>query len=210
MTWQRWGAFVVMEIVLSLTPGPAVLFVVAQGLRHGAARSLWANLGILSGNAFYFALSATGLGALLLASHDLFTVVKWAGAAYLVWLGAATFLGRGAGIAADGSAGAAPEVSGPRMLGRGFVLQAANPKALVFFTALLPQFIDPRAAVGWQVLILGASSVVAEFFVLAAYGVFAGRAARLAHRPSFARTTNRISGALLVGAGAGIALAGRR
>ncbi|HEX8907420.1 MAG TPA: LysE family transporter, partial [Longimicrobiaceae bacterium] len=98
MTWQRWAVFMAMEIVLSLTPGPAVLFVVAQGLRYGAVRSLWANLGILSGNAFYFALSATGLGALLLASHDLFAAVRWAGAAYLVWLGISTFVGRGAAV----------------------------------------------------------------------------------------------------------------
>src|SRR5262249_11533280 len=103
MTWQKWVMFMVMEIVLCLTPGPAVLFVVAQGLRYGAARSLWANLGILSGNAFYFALSATSLGALLLASHELFTAVKWAGAAYLVWLGVTTFFGRGAAIASGAS-----------------------------------------------------------------------------------------------------------
>ena len=95
MTWQKWAVFMVMEIVLCLTPGPAVLFVVAQGLRYGAVRSLWANLGILSGNAFYFALSATSVGALLLASNALFTAVKWAGAAYLVWLGVTTFLIRG-------------------------------------------------------------------------------------------------------------------
>jgi homoserine/homoserine lactone efflux protein len=210
MTWQKWGVFMVMEIVLCLTPGPAVLFVVAQGLRYGAARSLWANLGILSGNAFYFALSATGLGALLLASNELFTAVKWAGAAYLVWLGVTTFLGRGTAVSEQGAGDVAPSASGPRLLGRGFVLQAANPKALIFFTALLPQFIDPRAPVGWQVLVLGISSAVAEFFVLAAYGAFAGRAGRLARRPSFARATNRVAGALLVGAGAGLALAERK
>jgi homoserine/homoserine lactone efflux protein len=211
MTWQKWGVFMAMEIVLSLTPGPAVLFVVSQGLRYGAKRSLWASLGILSGNAFYFALSATGLGALLLASHEVFAAIRWAGAAYLVWLGATTFIGRGAAVAPDASVDApgAP-ASGLRLLGRGFVLQAANPKALVFFTALLPQFIDPHASVAWQVLILGASSVVGEFFVLAGYGAFAGRAARLARRPSFARTTNRVAGALLVGAGAGLALAERK
>lgn len=210
MTWQKWAVFMVMEIVLCLTPGPAVLFVVAQGLRYGAVRSLWANLGILSGNAFYFALSATSVGALLLASNALFTAVKWAGAAYLVWLGVTTFLGRGAVVETAGAADVAPSVSGPRLLGRGFVLQAANPKALIFFTALLPQFIDPTHSVAPQVLILGVSSVVAEFPVLATYGAFAGRAGRLARRPSFARATNRVAGALLVGAGAGLALAERK
>lgn len=206
MTWQTWGLFMLTEIVLCLTPGPAVLFVVSQGLRYGGMRSLWANAGILTANTVYFALSGAGLGAVLLASHDLFLVVKWAGAAYLVYLGATTFFGRGAGIAADGEE--PPAISGPRLLGRGFVLQAANPKALVFFTALLPQFIDPRGNVAVQVLVLGVSSAVAEFLVLGAYGAFAGRAQHLARRPRFARAANRLSGALLIGAGAGLTLAG--
>ncbi|HYJ78507.1 MAG TPA: LysE family translocator [Longimicrobiaceae bacterium] len=207
MTWQTWSIFMLTEIVLCLTPGPAVLFIVSQGLRYGGMRALWANAGILTANTLYFALSAAGLGAVLLASHDLFLVVKWAGAAYLVYLGGTTFFGRGVGISSDATDGP-PTVSGPGLLARGFVLQAANPKALVFFTALLPQFIRPDHAVGPQVLVLGISSIVAEFPVLAAYGAFAGRAQHLARRPRFARAANRVSGALLIGAGAGLALAG--
>ena len=209
MTWQTWALFMATEIVLCLTPGPAVLFVVSQGLRYGARRSLWANLGILSGNAMYFVLSALGLGTLLLASHELFTVVRWAGAAYLVVLGAATLLGRGMALPLDGME-SAPAVSGPRLLARGFALQAANPKALLFFAALLPQFVRPEHGVARQIAILGISSVVAEFFVLAGYGAFAGWASRLARGPRFARVTNAVSGTLLIGAGTGIALAGDR
>ena len=87
------------------------------------------------------------------------------------------------------------------------MLQAANPKALIFFTALLPQFIDRAAPVWPQVLILGASSVIAEWFILAAYGFFAGRAAVRLRQPAYARTTDRVAGALLAGAGIGLALA---
>src|ERR1700741_3224028 len=148
MTWQTWGLFMLTEIVLCLTPGPAVLFVVSQGLRYGGMRSLWANGGVLTANALYFVLSAAGLGAVLLASAELFLVVKWAGAAYLVYLGATTFFGRTGAFASDGDD--PPAVSGPRLLIRGFVLQAANPKALIFFTALLPQFIRPEHSVGLQ------------------------------------------------------------
>jgi threonine/homoserine/homoserine lactone efflux protein len=100
-----------------------------------------------------------------------------------------------------------PKVNGPRLWLRGFGLQVANPKALIFFTALLPQFINPAEPVAWQVLILGISSVVGEFFVLVGYGVLAGRAAHLARLPRFVRLTDRIAGMLLVGAGAGLALA---
>ena len=207
MTLHVWAVFVVTEIVLSLTPGPAVLFVISQGLRHGGAKSIWASIGILSSNAFYFMLSATGLGALLLASHDLFLMVKWLGAAYLVYLGITTLLNKGA------EGGLFPEnaglstASGPRLWLRGFSLQAANPKALIFFTALLPQFINPAEPVAWQVLILGISSVVAEFFVLVGYGVLAGRAAHLARLPRFVHLTDRVAGVLLIGAGASLALA---
>jgi homoserine/homoserine lactone efflux protein len=86
----------------------------------------------------------------------------------------------------------------------GFVLQAANPKALLFFTALLPQFIDPTGNVPAQVMVLGVTSVVVEFSVLAAYGTLAGRATALASRPRFATLTNRVAGSLVT-AGVGTA-----
>jgi homoserine/homoserine lactone efflux protein len=207
MTWTSWGLFVATEVVLCLIPGPAVLFVIAQALRYGGRHSLWANTGVLAGNAFYFTLSATGLGALVMTSHTLFSVVKWAGALYLVFLGLQ--LWRAAGAVARDRVRLAPEApaAGAALFGRGFILQAANPKALVFFTALLPQFIDVRQPVAPQVLILGVSSVVVEFFVLAGYGLLAGRATHLAREPRFSRMADRVAGTLLIGAGAGLAAA---
>src|SRR2546428_13912855 len=91
---EVWALFVVTESILCLTPGPAVLLVVAQALTRGTAASVWATLGILTGNALYFALSATGLGAVLLASHEVFSLVRWLGAAYLIWLGVLAFMAR--------------------------------------------------------------------------------------------------------------------
>ena len=196
------------ETALCLTPGPAVLFVVSQGLSYGAARSLWANFGILAANALYFVLSALGLGAVLLTSHSVFLLIRWAGAAYLIFLGLRTFLGKGEAFA-EFPAPAVKTGLGRRLLLRGVVLQAVNPKSLIFFTALLPQFIDPKGPVGWQVLILGVSSVVVEFFVLCGYGLFAGRAAGLAKEPRYARLTNRLAGACLILAATGVALAGK-
>jgi homoserine/homoserine lactone efflux protein len=207
MTWTSWGLFVATEVVLCLIPGPAVLFVIAQALRYGGRRSLWANAGILAGNAFYFALSATGLGALVMASHTLFSVVKWAGALYLVFLGLQLWRAAGAVVLDRGLPTTEAPVAGPALLGRGFVLQAANPKALIFFTALLPQFIDVHQPVAPQVLILGVSSVIVELFVLAGYGLLAGRATHLARKPRFSRLADRVAGTLLIGAGAGLAAA---
>src|SRR5579863_7876406 len=94
MTWQVWLAYVAVEFALCVTPGPAVLFVVAQALSGGVGRSAGAGAGIVAGNSLYYLLSATGLGALLLASYELFFAVKWLGAAYLVYLGLRALLSR--------------------------------------------------------------------------------------------------------------------
>jgi homoserine/homoserine lactone efflux protein len=91
-----------------------------------------------------------------------------------------------------------------RTFTHGFVLQAANPKALVFFVALLPQFIDPASSVLGQVAILGVTSVVIEFVVLLAYGTLAGRLTAVAARPRFQTLANRLAGTMLVTAGVGL------
>ena len=199
---STWWLFAGTETILCLTPGPAVLFVLASALRIGARKSVFSNLGILAANTVYFVLSAAGVGSLLAASFDLFAVIKWIGAAYLVFLGLRAIFGRTHPLSV-----AAPmkETSASRMFADGFILQASNPKAIVFFTALLPQFVDPRAPIAPQMAILAMTSVAIEFCVLLGYGVAAGRASEVARRPRYAAWTNRIAGGLLICAGAGLA-----
>lgn len=203
MKWETWWVFVVMETVLCVTPGPAVLLVLSQALARGARKSVLATCGILAANAFYFLLSATGVGAVLAASHNLFLAIKWIGAAYLIYLGVSSFFGKHS-IVPMPERGSS-EISNPRSFANGFILQIANPKALLFFTALLPQFINPRQPVALQVAILGGTSMVVEFFILLGYGILAGKASEIARQPRFATVTNRIAGVLLAGAGAGLA-----
>ena len=203
MSLDVWIVFAVTEAALCLTPGPAVLLVLSQALTRGTRASLWSNAGILAGNAFYFVLSATGLGAVVLASYDVFFAIKWLGAAYLVWLGVSAFFGRSATLSVP--LDAEPDRGRVRMLADGFVLQVANPKALLFFTALLPQFIDPVASVAGQIAALAVTSGVIEFCVLAGYGTLAGRLTERAIERRFATLTNRIAGSLLVTAGVGVA-----
>lgn len=204
MTFETWLSFTLLETVLCLTPGPAVLLVLSQGLGEGGLRSLFASAGVLAANTAYFALSALGLGAVLLASADAFLVVKWAGAAYLVWLGLGALFGRAGAIRIE--PGRPTATPGSRIFARGFVLQAANPKAILFFCALLPQFVDPAAGgLAVQFFILGVTSVVIEFVVLAVYGAAAGRARDFIRHPPAALWANRIAGLMLIGAGVGLA-----
>ncbi|HEX3847054.1 MAG TPA: LysE family translocator [Steroidobacteraceae bacterium] len=204
MTFKTWLLFMIMETALSLSPGPAVFYVVSQGLRGAVRRSLPAAAGIISANAVYFTLSATSLGALIATSGTFFTVVKWVGAAYLVYLGVKSLLA--ARASHDVPLGdAAPAEGGDRRrvyLGA-ITLQLANPKALLFFLALLPQFIDTAHAVAPQMLILAASSMLTEFCILVAYGWLAHRAAHASARFGVSAGMNRwlawIEGAGLLG-----------
>ena len=207
MTWTTLWLFAATETVLSFTPGPAVLFVLSSALRLGARQGLPAILAILAANTIYFALSATGIGALLASSYPFFFAAKWLGAAYLVYLGARAILGHHSVVPTEEHAQHAAIPRGAwRLFADGLVLQLSNPKAIVFFSAILPQFIDPRHAVLPQIVILGLTSTICEFIVLCGYGIAASRASLLARQPRYAMWTNRIAGALLIGAGTGLAL----
>jgi len=200
VNWDTFWLYVLAEAALSLSPGPAVMLVVACGLAYGARKSIHATLGILSANAIYFAISATALGAVLVTSKAFFVAVKWLGAAYLVYIGLSALFGRPSPITAsrdDRSGGTARA-----LYLSGLTLQLANPKTLVFFAAILPQFVDPRLPVGAQMAWLAAGSIVPEFFILGGYGYLASRAVRWTRDPRFTRLTERVAGALVLGAAA--------
>ena len=204
MTFKSWLLFLVMETALSLSPGPAVFYVVSQGVRGALQRSLPAAAGIISANAIYFTLSATSLGAIIAASAEFFAVAKWAGAAYLIYLGVKALRSAGSSHAVNlGEAAAAAQGDRRRVYLGAVTLQLANPKALLFFLALLPQFIDPTHSVVPQMLILAATSMLPEFCILLSYGWLAHRALRASAKFGVSSNMNRwlawIEGAGLLG-----------
>ncbi len=163
MTFDTWLTFVILEFFLCLTPGPAVLFVTTTAAARGARAGLIATGGILASNLMYFVISGTGVAALLLASPLLFTVLRWAGGAYLLLLGAKML------FSAPVAETATPAATGNISLLHGFMVQTLNPKAIAFFSALLPQFIDPATAILPQMTILAVTSVIVEAAVMAFY-----------------------------------------
>jgi len=203
MDLGTWVAFALLETFLCLVPGPAVLFVVGSTLGRGPASGFSAAAGIVTGNLAYFLLSATGIGALLVASYEAFSVVRWVGAAYLIYLGLRALF-------APGEFGTVRPVRVGRSLIGGTMTQLANPKALIFFTALLPQFIDPHRSLVVQLAILAVTSQAIESLVMTGYVTLAHGVARGIGRDRFAAVFERVAGLFLIGAALRLAFAARQ
>jgi homoserine/homoserine lactone efflux protein len=206
MTLQAWALFCLTETLLCLNPGPSTLLVLSLALTRGRPAGLLATAGVLAANALYFTLSASGLVAVRALSAEAFLALQWAGAAYLIWLGARMLVR--SFRAPDAQAPRLPPTPASRSFWQGFTAQAANPNLLVYFTAILPQFVDAEQPLAAQVAILAGSSFVIEFTVLAAYSTIAARAGEHV-APRYQRLAERLGGVLLVAAGAGLAALGR-
>jgi threonine/homoserine/homoserine lactone efflux protein len=204
----RLPVFLAATLALTLTPGPAVLFIVARSMGQGRRAGFLSVLGIGLGNAVLAAATALGLAALLASSPLAFAVVRWLGAGYLVLLGARKLLDRSApGLAAH----ATPGVPGRTVLGQAFLVAILNPKTALFFLAFLPQFTDPaRGALAAQVLLLGGIFVGVAILTDCAYVLLAGGiGVWLRRHPSFSRGERYASGLVYVGLGFLAALAAR-
>lgn len=196
-------AYLALVTVLMLTPGPDMLFVLASGVRSGSRAGFVAAVGVAVGETIHLLAAAAGLAALFRAAPLLYDLVRFAGAAYLLWLGVRS-LRRGGPAAADGRGGA-PSTRGA--FWRGLVTNVLNPKMALFTVALLPQFVDPsRGQVPAQFLVLGACFVAIEIMVDGTVGLAAGRLRRvLARRPRAARGLDLASGSVFVGLAAKLA-----
>ncbi len=196
MSWESYLVFVAVTGAICLTPGPAALLVVAQGISNGWRRSYWSIAGIAVANSVYFALSATGVAALIVASSALFSAIKWCGVAYLFYLGISAVRSRSSAVTISQDPKQA--VRGMRAFWQAFAVELSNPKALLYFVALLPQFIDPLNPVGVQVLVLGVSCVVLDIGAYSIYAWLGSRTQRLSVNRSFVKAGNRTSGGLLM------------
>lgn len=201
MDLQVFLVFTLTMTVLAITPGPAVLLVVSHGMKSGFGASLKAAIGVQAGNGIYFLLSALGLGAILSTSETLFHVVKYVGAAYLVYLGLRTiWTAARSAEPADGFSGA---LRRPFM--QAVLTQLANPKSVLTFGALMPQFIDPDRGLLLQYALFAAACVLSEVPILAVYGWLAAQGRRAFAGPRVAVWRERLAGGALVAVGASLA-----
>jgi threonine/homoserine/homoserine lactone efflux protein len=193
------GLFVVAALLLLLTPGPAVLYVVTRSVDEGRRVGLISVLGVHVGTLVHVLAAAAGLSALLAASAVAFTVVKYVGGAYLIYLGVRRLLDRSRSLASPRSEG----MGSRRAFVDGVVVNVLNPKTALFFLAFLPQFVDvSRDAAGAQVLGLGLLFVVLGLTTDALYAVSAGTAGEWLRRsPRFLRSERWISGTMYIGLG---------
>lgn len=194
MSLELWAAYVTTVFIFLLSPGPSHLLMLSNSFSCGFGKSWATAAGDLSANTLQIAAASAGLAGAIYASQSLFAWVKWAGVAYLVYLGINMMRRKNA-----------PDLSG-RDKGRtrkslywqGFITSAANPKAVVFFAALLPQFVNPLEPTAPQFLILGLSYLVIDGMFLALYGRFADFIAQRFER-HVARYLNQTAGLLLIG-----------
>lgn len=204
------SAFLVLAIALVLSPGPDTLFVVASGLRHRGAGAVVSALGIGTGSALHGLAAALGVSALLAASPWLFEALRYAGAAYLVYLGAKALHAALFTPPPDATTQVAAATSLGRVFRQGVVTNLLNPKIVVFYLALLPQFVDPALGhVGLQMFLLSCIPNGLGTAYLMLVGLGSGAASGWLARRAFTRWLDGIAGVFFIGLALRLALGGR-
>lgn len=204
---SRLSLFVLAALALIVIPGPAVLYIVAQSINGGRVAGLVSAAGVATGGCVHILFAIVGLSAILVASATAFTVVKAAGALYLVYLGITTLLRKD-----ETRIGGHTFQEGRwRLYRRGVIVNVLNPKTAIFFLAFIPQFVDPDEPVRPQLAVLGLVFVVLALVSDSLWALAAGSAASvLKGSRRFLRYQRRISGTVFIGLGLATALTGHR
>ena len=187
--------FLFTTVMLILVPGPAAITVATQGAVHGPGHAFRGVLGVGSADVIYFALSATGVASLILASNLLFSAIKWFGVVYLLYLGIGALFNRSGSFRLNQRTEAG-SLSG--LYYRGLAVQLANPKALLYFSALLPQFLDSGKPILLQVLIMGVSCLLADLVVYSVYARLGNLMAQQRQEKWMLNLVNKLAGATLI------------
>jgi threonine/homoserine/homoserine lactone efflux protein len=202
MNYHLFSAFLLITLVLIVVPGPIVTLVISTGATRGTRAALITVAGSTAGNALLISGIALGLSIVIQHAAAIFEYLRWVGAAYLVWLG----------IQAWRHAGEASALAPPRRhvyFRRGFLAAITNPKTIAFFTAFLPQFVDPALPAGHQLLVMCSVAITMATLTDCAWGVVAGAGRSFFLQRVSAKWLGRLSGTVLIGGGVWLSLARR-
>ena len=204
MEWHVYLAFVVATAIMIALPGPSVLLTVAHSISFGWKPALSTVAGATVGIAVQLLVAAVGLTSLLNAVAGAFAWLRWAGAAYLVYLGIRQWRSAGDPVGFDTG-----QVSKKNLFVQGLITTITNPKSLIFIAAFLPQFIDAARPLGPQFALIVPTFLVITFCLTSVWALAAGTAGGFLQRRRTFRSVMRTAGALMIAAGAGLALARR-
>lgn len=200
MSLSTWLAFFVAAWAISISPGAGALAAMSAGLNHGFRRGYWTTLGLVMGIWTQLIVVGVGLGAVVAASGTAFLVVKWCGVLYLVWLGVQQWRAPAQPLIATQAAAAT--VPRRRLVLRGWMINAVNPKGTVFLLAVVPQFLTLAQPLPLQYLVIGLTLSFTDLVVMALYTALAARVLGTLKSAAHMRALNRVFGALFVTAGA--------
>jgi homoserine/homoserine lactone efflux protein len=191
--------FLVTTLVVVLSPGPAAIAVTAESASNGFKSSFLVRVGIALANVMFFVLSATGLAALLIASHTLFSIIKWLGVVYLLYLGLSAIYSQAGPLSIKPLN--SKKGRGYKVFLKGFILELSNPKALLYFSALLPQFIDISIPILPQLALLCLITLILDLVCYSLYGYLGFKSISAGIKPSIIKFINRSAGVMLIFAG---------
>ncbi|EPR5524400.1 LysE family translocator [Vibrio parahaemolyticus] len=207
MQLDTWIYYTLAILVLTASPGPSSLLCLSKGVSSGFRLALTTALGSLSAITIILTLSFTGLGVVIASSEFVFNIIKWCGAAYLIWLGIQAFRSKQNDFSKSDSA----QVSTSHVSAyiSGFIVGSSNPKAIIFFTALFPQFIDLTASLLTQYAIFAGTFVVFELSWLTFYALLGVKTSNWLFEAGRAKLFNRLTGGVFISAGVMLSTANR-
>jgi len=198
MELQTWILFAVSEVLISFSPGPAVILVTSQAIRQRNTSYGWGVLGFAITNSIFFLLSALGLTAFILASQVVFDVVKYAGSAYLIYVGIQMIRSAGASVNEEGI----NSLQSPlRLFMQAIITGGSNPKAILFFVAFLPQFINPNGNIMIQFVIMWITVMAIDSTILWTYGWLSLQGIKRLKNEKYLVWIDRLSGSFLIAIG---------
>ena len=190
-----WLSFVATVIILAITPGPSVLLATANSMKYGKGRTLGTIAGDLTANLCQIILASIGLATIVVSSGDLFQIIKWCGVAYLIYMGITKIITK---PQIELTSKNVEDRGFTKLFMEGFLMSAANPKAIVFFAALFPLFINETNSIIPQIIILAITFLIIDGFSLFIYAVFAERLKSYLENQAKVHLQNRIVGGLLI------------